>query len=264
MLPASWKPVPVEDLVRVGPAADGGYVVSRRVLESTDLLVGLGLFDDWRFEAAFKAAAGCDVVCYDHTVDTAFWAKRFLFDAAAILRGRFERLEGALRFRDYGRFFDGRTARHVRRKVGYDGPSSVSLRSILADAAAVRIFLKIDIEGSEYRILEQILPQADRIVGIAVEFHDVDLHRDRITNFIAAAAGRYQLVHVHANNFGGVDPAGDPLVLEMTWIRRDLAGPLGAAGATGAAGAAGGAAILLDFPNNPDAADIPLTYQAAA
>ena len=46
------------------------------------------------------------------------------------------------------------------------------------------IFLKIDIEGSEYRILDSILENQNRISGIAIEFHDCDLHLDKIKRFI--------------------------------------------------------------------------------
>jgi hypothetical protein len=61
VLPASWKPKSDQRLVRVGPSADGGYVVSEAVLRKAEVLFGLGRADDWRFEAEFQQRTGCVV-----------------------------------------------------------------------------------------------------------------------------------------------------------------------------------------------------------
>ena len=70
-------------------------------------------------------------------------------------------------------------------------------------------------------VLGDFLEFADRVTGFVVELHDVDLHRDRIQHFLDTL-NIYRLVHLHANNYGQVDPWGDPTVLEATFMRRDL------------------------------------------
>ena len=50
---APLRPVDLDDLVRLGGAHDGGYVVSARCLRATTLLVSFGISDDWSFEHAF-------------------------------------------------------------------------------------------------------------------------------------------------------------------------------------------------------------------
>ena len=57
------------------------------------------------------------------------------------------------------------------------------------------IFIKMDIEGSEYRLLDDILKYASDISGLVIEFHDVDLHQERILNFIQKLP--LTLVHIH-------------------------------------------------------------------
>ena len=47
-------------------------------------------------------------------------------------------------------------------------------------------FIKIDIETSEYRILDELIENQEKFTGIAIEFHDVDLHLDKILKFITS------------------------------------------------------------------------------
>ena len=42
------------------------------------------------------------------------------------------------------------------------------------------LLIKIDIEGSEYRTLDCIVRNQDKIIGLIIEFHDVDLHMEKL------------------------------------------------------------------------------------
>ena len=46
------------------------------------------------------------------------------------------------------------------------------------------LFFKIDIEGSEYRLLEELVEFQGTMCGLVIEFHDIDLHIEKINNFI--------------------------------------------------------------------------------
>jgi hypothetical protein len=54
----------------------------------------------------------------------------------------------------------------------------------------------------------------------------LDLHRERISKLIESTKRDFELVHIHANSFGGTDPIGDPLVVEITWKRKDMFVPI--------------------------------------
>lgn len=209
MLPKAWKPVDVASLERIGPAADGGYVVSPMAVGQSDILLSMGLNDDWRFEEAFQQASGASVICYDGSVGRRFWQ---LYAVKKVLRLR--PLQ-ALHYRAYRRFFGSGKAEHRQLMIGYDGKGSVSLSTILRDVRSDRIFLKVDIEGWEYRILDQIVEHRDRFTGIVMELHDVDLHRDRIDRFVQRMTG-FTIVYLTPNNFAGVDVDGDPIVIEIS------------------------------------------------
>jgi hypothetical protein len=212
LLPRAWKPVAATNLRRVGPADDGGYVVSSAAIADSDVLLSMGLNDDWRFEQAFQQESGARVICYDGSVDRRFWQ---LYIVKKLLRLRpFQ----ALKYRAYRRFFGSGNAEHRQVMIGYDGEESVSLSTILKELRSNRIFLKVDIEGWEYRILEQIAEHRDRLTGVVMELHDIDLHRDRIDAFVHAMAG-FVIIHLTANNFGPVDPTGDPVVVEISMMR---------------------------------------------
>ncbi len=215
MLPASWKPVESTNLVRMGSDLDGGYVVATPAIKASGLLISMGLSDNWDFEADFRKVGNARIVCLDHTINTRFWLRHAI---ARILTGQFSRLG---RYFSYRRFFGRSGVEHRQLKVGYDGSGGVSLETLVAKEPLNSVFLKADIEGSEYRIFDDIARYADRLTGIAIEFHDIDLHRDRI-NKLFKSLPDFSIVALAANNFGGVDNEGDPIVIEVTLIRKDF------------------------------------------
>jgi hypothetical protein len=246
MLPASWKPVPASGLIRLGAQEDGGYVLSARAVAASGLLLSMGLNDDWRFEQAFREMTGARIICFDHSVTGRFWARYTLSGLVQL------RLGQAVRYLAYRRFFARQGIEHRRLKIGYDAPGGVSLATLLREAKEDSIFLKIDIEGSEYRILGDIVANARRFTAIVMEFHDVDLHRGRIASFLESLRG-FTIVALHANNIGGADPAGDPIVMEISLIRDDLVDPADGPGRDP------GPALL---PNDPSLPDIELNFAA--
>lgn len=242
MLPSSWRPVATDGLIRLGSEGDGGYVLSRQAVEETSLLLSMGLNDDWTFESAFNAASGAKVACYDGSVDERFWMK---YAIRHLRRGDIKR---AARFRDYKSFFKQPGITHHRQMIGFDhGSYSVSLASILADEPAQGIFLKADIEGGEYRILDDIVAHQSRFTGIAMELHDIDLHRERISAFLAGLTD-FAVVALYPNNVGNVDRIGDPIIVEISLTPKRYLQPNPAASAPPA------------IPNDPGRPNIELRF----
>lgn len=89
---------------------------------------------------------------------------------------------------------------------------------VLNQTESKNIFLKIDIEGSEYRFLDDIVENDERITGMVIEMHDVDIHLAEIKKFINQLS--LDLVHVHANNYAPIRADDDlPIVLELTFSK---------------------------------------------
>lgn len=220
-LPENWKPKYLHDLIRVGSEGDGGYILPKRILNKTNYLISFGLGDNWTFEEHFQRESGAFVTCYDHTITKNFWRKRFIKACIRVLskNEKNKNLNSIFDYFKYKRFFNGKRALHHLRKIGYSHLGEIDIRTIIQQLDSFSIFLKIDIEGSEYRILNQISEFKDHLLGFVIEFHDVDILSSRVTEFIENIKGHFTLVHIHANNCGGIDLEGNPIVLEMTWIR---------------------------------------------
>ena len=76
MLPNFLRPYHIDDqkLVRVGQKLDGGYVMDKKTILNTDIIITCGLNDYWEFEKFFlKINTKCKVEAYDHTIDKKFW-----------------------------------------------------------------------------------------------------------------------------------------------------------------------------------------------
>jgi Methyltransferase FkbM domain len=212
LLPASWRPRPMRDPIRVGSHRDGGYVVPEASLLASRLLISMGLEADWTFEETFVKRAEAPVICFDHTVNPSWWAKRTL----RMLRSR--NWTEARKYIHYRRFFGNGRAVHRQQEIGDDSGETISLKRIMAEQTSDSVFLKIDIEGAEYLILDDIVNASDRITCVVIEFHAVDQYRQEIDQFVTGLKG-FVPVWAHGNNNVSVDANGDPRVLEMTLAR---------------------------------------------
>ena len=82
----SYRPLKFDDLIRVGKAFDGGYVMPSRALEASRSVLSLGVNDDWSFEeAVLKRRPAARIVCVDGTVSFAKILKRTLEKAGNLL-----------------------------------------------------------------------------------------------------------------------------------------------------------------------------------
>ena len=221
------RPVALDDLVRVGRANDGGYVVARRMIEAADSVLALGLYDDWSFEQALQTLKPeLRVDGYDHSISRKHFARAAMVDTLRLLalRGTVAELMGRIAtVRSYDRFFSGAN-RHFPVKIT-NRPShdrEADLTTALDQLGGRHVLLKMDIEGSEYRVFEQIVDNASRIVGVCLEFHDTEPFRAAFDQAIERLLTKFAIAHVHPNNYGGVAPDGLPDVLEITFVNRDL------------------------------------------
>lgn len=208
------QPAGTFDLIRLGRDHDGGYLVDRRDVLASTALISLGINNDWSFEDDFLTFNPVPLDAYDGSVSPSVYAKRIVKDAVAG-HGQ-ELVRNAKALAGHRRFFtDGR--RHHRLMVGFQSaPGMTTLHEIFdtKSNSGDRVFLKVDIEGWEYRLLDDIVKYADRISALAIEFHDFDLHAARVRDFIAAT--NLAVAHVHCNNYCPVSDTGTPLAIEVT------------------------------------------------
>ena len=204
------------DLISIGSRFVGGYLVEKKSYEDSEFLLSLGICDDWNFEVDFRKP----FLGIDNQLSKKFLSKKIFIKACRVIMN-------PLKYNSYRTlyvylkklYFYLLNSNFFKRAFvsNFDSAKTISLSKIISSVKKRNIFLKIDIEGSEYRILKEILENENIIEGLVIEFHDVDLHLDKILNFIDQTI--LKLVHFHPNNYGGTDKNGDPLIIELTFAK---------------------------------------------
>lgn len=231
--------IPFEtELVRIGPAEDGGYVLPKIASTDSQLLYSLGISNDWRFEAAlFKGNPRLKIRAFDRNSGSLIFlyiAIRNLFNGyvtgpnelfSARLAMSYRYFKLVFRFRMFFRF-----RRHFYRKwvrSTSTNSDSVSLvKSINAFPKIGNLMVKIDIEGGEYDLsddlAEVIKLRGDQLTCLVVEFHETESRRLEFSTLVSNIQRFLPIVHIHGNNCAPVAADGLPTVLEMTFARKEL------------------------------------------
>jgi hypothetical protein len=164
-LPLVFQPFECKDLVRIGKSNDGGYLVNKNDINKTQTLISFGVGEDCSFEEQFTNITNCSCIAYDKSVT------------------------------NVSDFFSGKN-KLFSKNIGSD----ISFNEVISNHDK-NVFLKCDIEGSEYSILNDIIRNDQKFSGIVIEFHDIEKHDNfnRLTNFISKI--NLKLVHIHGNNY---------------------------------------------------------------
>ena len=214
VLPCWFNPCLCDDLIRLGRNFDGGYLVSRKDIIASDILISMGINDDWSFEKDFIKLNACGLYAYDTSVSEKIFLDRLLKSILSIKSPRVVARNASVLL-GYSKFFKG-TRKHVQKFVGtHDSANCVGFDDVAEKMRGKNAFLKIDIEGGEYPLLGSLAEASQHITGLAIEFHDCAQHLQEIKNFIRDS-GLY-LIHVHANNHEPVHDNGLPRFLELTF-----------------------------------------------
>jgi hypothetical protein len=189
------------DKIRLGRDGDGGYVLLDD-FSCVSAALSFGIETDCSWDTAI-AERGIDVHQYDHTVD--------------------------------GPPTDNVRFRFFKRKIT-SAPSdqSETLGSALAKLPppdAGHVILKIDIEGSEWDVLDTATPEElARFSQIIGEFHELTsaadpAWRDRARRVLAKLRSAFDVVHVHGNNWSPLDIVANvaiPASVELTFANRAI------------------------------------------
>ena len=220
MLPKILKPFKSvnQNLVRIGPKNDGGYIVDKRIINKTNTIITCGLNDDWEFEKSFlRKNQQCKVIAYDHTVNKQFWIKRFKKDFISLIllkKLSLKKIYNIFKYIDYWFFFKKNI--HYSKKVVLKKKKNNEspIKDILNNHNS--ILLKIDIEGDEYKILKTINKESNKINLLIIEFHNIFKNLYKIKNFLYNS--NFKIIHIHGNNYAGIDKLKNPNVIELTLI----------------------------------------------
>jgi len=218
-LPKFFLIKPADDLVRIGKNNDGGYIISNSDINNSEVLISLGISDDWSFEENFNKIKKITIYAYDASINKKLFFKKILEN---FLNLRHPKKIFILFFKllKFYKFFSKTNIYHLEQFVGLNTNDNnhITFEEVLNKTESNNIFLKIDIEGSEYRFLDSIIKNQSRFSGLAIEFHDCDIHLNKIEEFIKNF--KLNLIHAHANNYAPIRLEDKlPLAIELTFSK---------------------------------------------
>ncbi len=223
ILPKKFQPKYNYDLIRLGKNNDGGYLVSKKSIEESELLISAGISWDYSFEKNYIEMSNNKVKCFDHTINTqyyfftwfAIFLKRILlFSGFNKICSAFKKMQRPIKFK---KFIKNNKVDFFSIGLGIGDERYMSLKNVLNKFSEnKKIFLKIDIEGEEYRLLDDLIKNSDLLSGLVIEFHYVDININKIENFINNF--NLELVHIHINNAGPISD-NKPSLLELSFAK---------------------------------------------
>jgi hypothetical protein len=165
-----FQPYLCNDIIRLGKDYDGGYLVNKQDILESKKLINIGVGSDCSFEKSFTEINDCSVVSFDGTIDSN---------------------------QDFIKEYHVGNKTFINKNVG-NKSNEIAFPSILTEPNS---FLKCDIEGGEYDILDDIIKSSGLLKGMVIEFHGISNqdHFNNLLNFIGKV--NLKLIHIHVNNY---------------------------------------------------------------
>ena len=234
------KPIYINNLVRIGKENDGGYVIPKSIFSLCDGLLSYGINKDWSFEKDFQKYNPRSVIhCYDHTLNffslIKFTIKSFFLSILHFLlldKRRFLNSFNSLNvIFDYFKFFNKKTLHFKNRIWDINIGNSIRVKETLKrieSEKVKKIFIKMDIETAEYRVINSIISSNKIIVGMVIEFHELDKYSEKFNEIINSILKYFHIVHIHGNNYSKIIPQINfPSTIEITFMnKRDINFPI--------------------------------------
>ena len=226
---------------------DGGYVCVGEDFEIADVIISLGLNSDWSFEKDLISKYSKKIIGFDASLNRYALSKQLAYSMCnpLNLKNILHKLTSLLFYRT---FWNGKLAVHIQKFVGFQNNDDwISFSELLNEYVkpGEKIYLKVDIERGEYRILDEIILNQSMITGLAIEFHDCDLHRITIESFIDKLS--LNIVNVNINNSGEALEDDFPELIEITFSSQEKTGKK----------------VMdhqLNYPNNPNVSPVKIVY----
>jgi hypothetical protein len=225
----------LNDLIRVGRNYDGGYVISELLMNQSSLLLSFGINDDWSFEEDFYNKSGIKCFGFDYSINNKTFLNRGLREVKYFLGDLIKRRtinlnrfktakENFILQRKFNSFFK----ENIFVSCGIDKTTHDNFKS-LGDILSLytndqkNIFLKVDIEEFEFKIIDDIIKNKDRFHAFVMEVHNLHDLNNNFSQFLEKIEGHFYVYHLHANNYGSIDKKdGFPNVIEISCVRKDL------------------------------------------
>lgn len=196
-------------IIRIGSIRDGGYYVTKRLVEASKFFISGGISYNAKFERDFlDINPKCDIILVDGSFNLLLYIIRpfyWLFFKKSYI-SKIPGLIDMLILKYQVKF--------IKRFIGVKGGLSITdLFDDYIDNKLEKGYIKLDIEGAEYAILTDILKIKERLLGLAIEFHNVPQHIDIINTFISDL--NKNIIGFTINETGGLNSSSIPNTIEI-------------------------------------------------
>lgn len=228
------RPYLFSELIRVGNQFDGGYVVPGKALKNCNFLLSLGINDDISFDLQFSHLKK-DICCIgvDFTVNPTFLRKRRVQAIVkSFINALFDKRKHQIyrakanNIKKFSKFFSGNNLFLPLEVSDNSSDGKITITELVnkcKDGSSNDIFLKMDIEGAEYKVTEDIINNVERIGYIACEYHHIAENPIRFNETVNKLSEHFYLAHIHGNNHGAYSSELDfPDTVELTWVNKSL------------------------------------------
>ena len=218
------------DLIRVGMNMDGGYVLGKNEINKIEHIISLGMGSkrtDWSFEKEYlKINQNIKITFYDHTVSPKNYLLSILriFRRLIKLRYKIKDLTEMLKhFFSYLILLNSSQISHEKQKILQKPKkrNETNVEEIFRNISFDNILLKVDIEGSEYEIIDQIINSSHKILSLIIEFHEIDKYEEVFEDKIKLLQSKFEIIHIHGNNYTGTQRTNLPKTLEITFVNKE-------------------------------------------
>ena len=142
------------------------------------------------------------IIAYDNSISLKI-IKKFSLKNLIIffIRPSFKTIQRISKFFSYIKTFNRKNAIHYPLNLAkFNSKKTINLDRIFDDIKNKSIILKIDIEGSEYLLMNDILKHLSKINVLIVEFHFIQKNKVHFLKFIKNLSKKFYVSHVHINN----------------------------------------------------------------
>ncbi len=193
-------------VIRIGAIRDGGYFVTKRLVEDCGFIISGGISYNVAFEKDFwDINRKAKLILIDGSFNIfTYLARPFYW---MLFKRTFLMKIGGL----IDMLYLKRKAIFLKKYLGSGG---ISLKHIFDIYTHQKNgYLKLDIEGSEYELLDEIISFRSKLNGVSIEFHDVPAHIREINDFILKLG--MCVIGFNINEVGGVNTQNMPEVIEL-------------------------------------------------
>lgn len=200
-----------QNLIRIGSPNDGGYILTRQAVLDSSFLISGGVGSNLDFEYDFNRINPKPKI---HLIDksNSYFINFFLKAFYLLLFRKFS----IVSFEQLFKFHSIKDSM-VWYNCFINSDNSISKFLVKAQKEKKnKGYLKLDIEGSEWEILDDILENDNAFLGYSIEFHNADINIEKLKNFISKSSKKIAFIAI--NEACGIGNNEIPKMLEISFL----------------------------------------------